>query len=51
MRSIANRLTSALRLSDTVSRYSGDEFVIVLSEIERPSDAGLVAAKLVSGSR
>jgi diguanylate cyclase (GGDEF)-like protein/PAS domain S-box-containing protein len=50
LQSIASRLTGALRLSDTVSRYSGDEFVIVLSEIERPADAGLVAAKLVEAA-
>jgi diguanylate cyclase (GGDEF)-like protein/PAS domain S-box-containing protein len=44
---VAARLTSALRESDTVSRFGGDEFVIVLSEIERASDADLVAKKLL----
>jgi diguanylate cyclase (GGDEF)-like protein len=47
LRSIAARLRSALRRSDTVSRYSGDEFVIVLPEIEQGDDAALVARKLV----
>lgn len=47
LRSIATRLRSAVRRSDTVSRHSGDEFVILLPEIERGDDAALVAGKLV----
>jgi len=47
LRSVATRLTAALRLSDTVSRRSGDEFVIVLPEVERAEDAGAVAGKLL----
>jgi len=47
LRSIAARLGAAIRKSDTVSRYSGDEFVIVLPEIEQGDDAAVVARKLV----
>jgi diguanylate cyclase (GGDEF)-like protein len=47
LRSIARRLKGVLRRSDTVSRYSGDEFVIVLPEIDQTDDAALVAKKLV----
>ena len=47
LRLIAARLTATLRQSDTVTRYGGDEFVIVLSEIEGAEAAGLVARKLL----
>jgi len=46
LRSIASRLSGALRASDTVCRFGGDEFVIVLSEIEHADHASAVAAKL-----
>jgi diguanylate cyclase (GGDEF)-like protein len=47
LRAIAAQLRGCLRQPDTVSRYGGDEFVIVLSEIEQAKDALLVAKKLV----
>jgi diguanylate cyclase (GGDEF)-like protein len=47
LRSVAARLRSSLRPSDTVSRVGGDEFVIVLSEIEHSADATLVAKKVI----
>ena len=44
----AHRLTQSIRASDTVSRISGDEFVILLSDLNDPSEAELVAAKVVA---
>ena len=44
---IAHRLVAAVRDADTVSRHGGDEFVILLTEIAQPSDAGHVADALV----
>ena len=42
LQSVAQRLTSCLRESDTVSRFGGDEFAILLTQI-RPTDAGNTA--------
>jgi len=51
---LSRRLADCVRETDTVSRYGGDEFVIVLSEIEQPEDAHQVTRKLreaVSGEQ
>ncbi len=50
LKSVATRLTGALRLSDTVSRHSGDEFVVLLPEIEHADDAMAVAGKLIEAA-
>lgn len=50
LRATAGRLKGMLRQSDTVGRTGGDEFVVVLSELERPEDARLVARKLLRAS-
>jgi diguanylate cyclase (GGDEF)-like protein/PAS domain S-box-containing protein len=44
----AKRLTSVLRRSDTVSRFGGDEFVLLLGEIASKQHAGQAVAKIVS---
>lgn len=46
--SVANRLGSGMRVTDTVSRQGGDEFVVLLAEIEKPEDAAQVADKLIA---
>ncbi len=43
---VARRLLACVRGSDTVSRQGGDEFVVLLSEIEQPSDVVAVAEKI-----
>jgi diguanylate cyclase len=45
---VAQRLTAAVREADTVSRYGGDEFLIMLSEVSQPSDAEVIAGKLIA---
>ena len=42
LQSIAGRLVECLRGSDTVSRQGGDEFVILLSEVEHAEDAAIL---------
>lgn len=46
LRLAARRLTSSVREADTVSRYGGDEFVIVISDVAEASDALVVAEKI-----
>lgn len=48
LRSIAKRLNACVRESDTVSRHGGDEFLVLLSEVDHPEDAGLIAEKIVN---
>ena len=43
---VADRLNACVRATDTVCRQGGDEFVILLSEIEQPQDAAHIADKL-----
>lgn len=48
LRSAAKRLQACVRLSDTVSRQGGDEFVILLAEVENVQDVVLIAEKLMA---
>jgi diguanylate cyclase (GGDEF)-like protein len=43
---VATRLSAAVRASDTVCRYGGDEFVVLLTEIKHPASARTVVAKI-----
>lgn len=45
---VAARLASSVRAADTVSRYGGDEFVILLSEVSKASDARHIADKMIT---
>ena len=44
---IARRLRGCLRDSDTVARVGGDEFIVILEELNEKSEAGAVAAKII----
>ena len=43
---VANRLRTSVRASDTVARLGGDEFVILAGELDRIDDAAMVAEKV-----
>ena len=48
LKSLAQRLVSCVRSSDTVSRQGGDEFVVLLTEVVRAEDVALTADKILS---
>jgi diguanylate cyclase (GGDEF)-like protein len=48
LQSAAKRLEGCIRHSDTVSRQGGDEFVVLLSEVESSQDAARVSEKLIT---
>jgi diguanylate cyclase (GGDEF)-like protein/PAS domain S-box-containing protein len=47
LQSIAKRLGNCVRGADTVSRQGGDEFVVLLSEMERSEDAAITARRML----
>ena len=47
LQSIAARLVTCVRGSDTVSRQGGDEFVVLLSEMQQSEDAAITARRML----
>jgi diguanylate cyclase (GGDEF)-like protein/PAS domain S-box-containing protein len=47
LQSVAKGLLDCVRASDTVSRQGGDEFVVLLSEIEQAEDAAISARRIL----
>jgi diguanylate cyclase (GGDEF)-like protein/PAS domain S-box-containing protein len=47
LQSVAERLVSCVRSSDTVSRQGGDEFILLLSELSDAQDAAASAEKIL----
>ncbi|MFL1482709.1 diguanylate cyclase domain-containing protein [Marinobacter sp. LN3S78] len=48
LRDVAAEISNCVRATDTVSRHGGDEFVILLTEIEKRSDAAQIAEKVLA---
>ncbi|MCB1685386.1 MAG: EAL domain-containing protein [Pseudomonadales bacterium] len=51
LQEVASRLSRCVRKEDTVGRPGGDEFTVLLSDIRTPSDASLVAEKILKALR
>lgn len=47
LRQAASRMIACLRFSDTVARIGGDEFLILLPDLQNTAHAGSVAASLI----
>ena len=48
LKDVARRLMTCVREADTVSREGGDEFVVILPDLERPENARVVADKILA---
>lgn len=48
LQTIANRISQSIRIGDTAARVGGDEFVVILSDIQSPSDCFVVTDKLLN---
>jgi len=47
LQSVAKRLVKCVRAADTVSRQGGDEFVILLVDLEKAEDAAITARRVL----
>lgn len=48
LQAVADRLRHCVRLTDVVCRLGGDEFTVILEELDDPEDAALSARKIIT---
>ena len=48
LQEVGQRLTQCVRRGDTVGRPGGDEFTLLLNNVKTPTDAGVVAEKVLN---
>jgi len=46
LKAVAERLKGCVRESDTVSRWGGDEFIFIITNITQPQDVAFIAHKI-----
>jgi len=51
LKQFADRVKRAVRVTDTVARLSGDEFVILLEDLKGPEDADTIAKTIIAATR
>lgn len=51
IKAVAKRILELVRRDDLVGRMEGDEFVVVLSHVDLPENAGMVAGKIIERLR
>ncbi len=51
LKAVADRIYALVRRDDQLARMEGDEFVLVLSHIDAPENAGMVANKIIDRIR
>jgi len=47
LKEVAQRLAACVRRADTLARHGGDEFVVVISEVNAEADCQMVADKIL----
>ncbi|MEO5691520.1 MAG: diguanylate cyclase [Usitatibacter sp.] len=48
LKATAERVSTCVRVTDTVSRLAGDEFTVILENLNSPEEAGQIAAKIIA---
>jgi diguanylate cyclase (GGDEF)-like protein/PAS domain S-box-containing protein len=51
LKQVADSLKASVRISDTVARLAGDEFVVLLPGLCKRSDAAMIAQKIIGNAR
>jgi diguanylate cyclase (GGDEF)-like protein/PAS domain S-box-containing protein len=51
LRQVSRRLTECVRLEDTIARQGGDEFIVLLDQLEDGRNASIVAQKILNSLR